>query len=349
MNIRLALAVLTLAPASARAATTASPVTRVNLIAFPAPGVQRHGAFDMFQSMSLGAVVMAQQGVLQDPRVRLGPSVIAVPAERVPQAVAALASDRVDAAPLPELAARTEAAPAAPLSTEEDAAAAARLFDGAVRERASAVGAVVKAVDALGGAVSRLSAPVRAALASLLEGEAGDYEAVRADEDARRTAARARRAAEALRREGHPQDRPGQPVQRRAAVDIDGRGESRFILVAFGLQPGAPDFEESLAAATFAANRGLNRYLVELNRGYPPAPGTGWPAETLKTHLPEDMRVLVKPLSSRALPGGGIARTYAVSFGRWGVNLDYEIEVVSNRDARGGYAEAPRPRPSRRA
>ena len=133
------------------------------------------------------------------------------------------------------------------------------------------------------------------------------------------------------------------------AVDIDGRGESRFILIAFGLQPGAPDFEESLAAATFAANRGLNRYLIELNRGYPPAAETGWPAETLKAHLPEDMRVLVKLASSRTLRGGAFARTYAVSFGRYGVNLDYEIEVVSSRHARAGFEEGRGTRLSRRS
>ncbi len=202
MNTRTAsfiLAILSLVPSAALAASAVSPVTRVNLIAFPAPGLQRHGAFDMFQSMSLGAVVMAQQGVLQDPHVRLGPSVVAVPAPKAAAAVAALREDRVDAAPLPELAARIEAAPAARLSGEEDALAAANLFDGGTRERASALGAVSKALAAARNAAASWTAAAREALAARLEAEAADYEAVRGDGDAVRAAMIARRAAEDIR------------------------------------------------------------------------------------------------------------------------------------------------------
>lgn len=202
MNVRipsLILAAAVLVPSTARAAAAVSPVSRVNLIAFPAPGLQRHGAFDMFQSMSLGAVVMAQQGVLQDPRVRLGPSVIAVPEAKAAAAVAALKSDRVDAAPLPELAARIEAAPAAPLSSEADAVAAASLFDGETRERASALGAVSKALTDARDAARRWSAAAREALAARLEAEAADYESVQDDPDAIRAAMTAQRAAERVR------------------------------------------------------------------------------------------------------------------------------------------------------
>lgn len=313
------------AAAQVRGVPSAPSTPPVNIIAFPAPGLDRHGAFDMFQSMSLGSVVVAHQGVLQDPVVRRGPSVIAVPADRVPHAVAAMSADRVDAAPLPELAATAAAAAPAPLSSEADAAAAARLFDGAVRERAGALGALAKALDPLDGAAARLSETTRHALASLLEKEARDYDAVLADEAARRNAALARRAAGDLRRAGRSFRAPGEPVRRRVRLDFDGRGVSRFVLSVEGVPPDAPDLEATLAAAAYAANRALERYLVEVNRGSP-RPAAGWPEATLRAHVPEDM-----PVSARLVSSEGGDPRFAVTVVRHGVRLEYTVSVPAAR------------------